>query len=60
VVLTSRDQPANDSGGGRVALNALIDDLAALAVELYFSGRLAIEDSPRSKISGQKLRRDDI
>jgi hypothetical protein len=36
--------PANDGPAREAAIFALIDDLAALAAELYFAGRLGGDD----------------
>jgi hypothetical protein len=36
--------PANDSPARAIAILALIDDLAELAAELYFAGRLGGDD----------------
>lgn len=36
--------PANDSPARVIAILALIDDLAVLAAELYFAGRLGRDD----------------
>ena len=39
---------------------AFVDDLAALAAELYFSGRLPQEDSESVTQTADKKGRDDV
>jgi hypothetical protein len=44
LVFIPRPDPANDTNDRRVALLALVDDLALLAAELCFSGRIRREN----------------
>jgi hypothetical protein len=47
VVFAPTPEPANDAGDRRTVLLALVDDLARLAAELHFAGRLDARESGR-------------
>jgi hypothetical protein len=60
VTIVRASQPANDGPERRAAILALVDDLAALAAELYFSGRLPREDPASVTNTADKKSRDDV
>lgn len=60
LVFKPTPKPANESGDSRVALLALVDDLAMLAAELCFSGRIRRENRTGVIDNADKKNRDDI
>jgi hypothetical protein len=52
--------PANDAFDRRAVILALVDDLAALAAELSFSGRLGHQDPRSATEIGNKQGDDDV
>jgi hypothetical protein len=60
ITLIPAPAPANDTPDRRAVIRALVDDLAALAAELYFSGRLAREESDTVTKAADKKGPDDV